>query len=203
MGASSNGDTIMSTMYLVLAMVNLGLIGLLPRIFFDPRGRKNAMWWATAAPFVAAGAVLVLCFAGIWQPWYLPVPGGVVINESIAVLFACVSVALIAYTIGTHRVPLALWHQNDDAPRSIVTYGAYKYVRHPFYSAFLVALTGTLIACPHPGTLLYLVYTALMLHYTAGKEEHKLSNSEFGDEYRSYLAHTGRFLPRLRGGASA
>lgn len=197
----------MSAVYLALAVLNLGLIGLLPRIFFDARGRKNAMWWATAAPFIAAGAVLVLCFTGVWQPWYLPVPGGVpggvIVNETLAVPFACASIALIAYTIGTHRVPLALWHQDDDAPRSIVTYGAYKYVRHPFYSAFLLALTGTLVAAPHPGTLACLLYTALMLHYTAGKEEHKLSNSEFGDEYRSYLARTGRFLPRLRSGASA
>lgn len=193
----------MSAVYLVLGALNLALIGLLPVIFFDARGRKNAMWWATATPFVAAGAVLGLCYSGIWQPWYLPVSGGVVLNETIAVPFACASIALIAYTIGTHRVPLALWHQDNDAPQSIVTYGAYRYVRHPFYSAFLLALIGTLIACPHPGTLVCLVYTALMLRYTAGKEEHKLSNSEFGDEYRSYLARTGRFLPRLRSGASA
>ena len=59
----------MSATDLALAAVNLGLIGLLPRIFFDGRGRKNAMWWATASPFIAAGAVLVLCFTGIWQPW--------------------------------------------------------------------------------------------------------------------------------------
>ena len=185
----------MSTVSLALAAVNLGFIGLLPHIFFDTRGRKNAMWWATAAPFFVAGGVLVLCFAGVWQPWYLP--AGEVIHEVLAVPFACASIALIAYTIGTHRVPLALWHQDDDAPRSIVTYGAYKHVRHPFYSAFLLALTGTLLACPHPGTVACLVYAVLMLHHTARKEERKLSNSEFGHEYRSYLARTGRFVPRL------
>jgi len=190
-----------SSQYLVLAALNLGFIGLLPHIFFDERGQKNAMWWATAAPFFAAGAVLVLCFTGVWQPWYLP--GGAFFNESIAVPFACASIALIAFTIGTHRVPLALWHQDDDAPRSIVTFGAYKYVRHPFYSAFLLALTGTLIACPHPGTIACLVYAGLMLQYTARGEERKLSSSEFGEEYRSYLARTGRFLPRLGGDTTA
>ena len=189
----------MSTPYLVLAAMNLGLIGLLPRIFFDARGRKNAMWWATAAPFFAAGAVLVLCYLGVWQPWYLPTPAGAALNESLAVPFACASIALIAYTVGSHRVPLALWHQDDDAPRSIVTHGAYKYVRHPFYSAFLLALAGTLVACPHPGAVACLLYTALMLRYTAVKEERKLSSSAFGDEYRGYLARTGRFLPRFRG----
>lgn len=189
----------MSTAYLLLAAMNLGLIGLLPHIFFDRSGRRNAMWWATAAPFFAAGAVLVLCFAGVWQPWYLG--AGAALHETVAVPFAGASVALIAYTIGTHRVPLALWHQDDDAPRAIVTYGAYKYVRHPFYSAFLLALIGTLVACPHPGTLVCLVYAGAMLHYTARKEEHKLASSEFGDEYRRYLTRTGRFLPRLGGEA--
>ena len=186
----------MSTAYLILAALNLGYIGALPRIFFDSRGHKNAMWWATAAPFFAAGAVLVLCYAGVWQPWYLP--AGASLNEAIATPFACGSIALIAYTIGTHRVPLALWHQDDDAPRSIVTYGAYKHVRHPFYSAFLLALTGTLVACPHPATLACLVYAALVLDQTARKEERKLASSEFGDEYRAYLGRTGRFLPRVR-----
>jgi protein-S-isoprenylcysteine O-methyltransferase Ste14 len=188
-----------STPYLLLAAMNLGLIGSLPRIFFDARGRKNALWWATAAPFIAAGGVLLLSYLGVWHPWYLPTPAGAAVNESLAVPFACASIALIAYTVGTHRVPLALWHQDDDAPRSIVTYGAYKYVRHPFYSAFLLALGGTFLAAPHPGTFVCLVYTALMLRYTAVKEERKLSSSQFGDEYRGYLARTGRFFPRFRG----
>lgn len=200
MGEKPNRESLLSPTYLLLAALNLGFIGLLPRIFFDSRGRKNVMWWATAAPFFAAGAVLVLCFAGVWQAWYLP--GGATLHETVAVPFACASIALIAYTIGTHRVPLALWHQDDDAPRSVVTYGAYKYVRHPFYSAFLLALTGTLLACPHPGTLACLVYAVLMLQHTARKEEHKLSSSEFGDEYRGYLARTGRFIPRLRSPAA-
>jgi len=65
----------MSAVFLALAGLNLALIGLLPRIFFDARGRKNAAWWATAVPFFAAGVVLVLCFTGIWQPWYSSVPG--------------------------------------------------------------------------------------------------------------------------------
>ncbi len=186
----------MSAMFLVLAGLNLGLIGLLPRIFFDSSGQRNVVWWATASPFFAAGAVLVLCFTGVWQSWYVNVPGAVVIHETVAVSFLSASIALIAYTIGTHRVPLALWHQEDDAPSNIVTYGAYKYVRHPFYSAFLLALAGTLIGCPHPGTLVCLVYAIVILHYTARKEERKLSSSEVVDEYRSYLARTGRFLPR-------
>ena len=191
----------MSALYLVLAGANLLLIGLLPRIFFDARGRKNLMWWATAAPFYADAVVLLLIYAGVWQPWCPP--EAIAMGEIVAAPLAIASIALIAYTIGTHRVPLALWHQDDDAPRNIVTYGAYKYVRHPFYSAFLLALTGIMIAIPHPGTVACLVYAACMLHLTARKEERKLSESAFGAEYRSYLARTGRFFPRIGGGTPA
>lgn len=189
----------MSTVYFALAGMNLALIGLLPRIFFDPRGRKNVMWWVTAAPFYSAAMVLTLVYAGIWEPWCPP--EALATGEVVAVPFAGASIALIAYTIGSHRVPLALWHQDDDAPRNIVTHGAYKHIRHPFYSAFLLALTGIVIGVPHPGTLACLVYAAAMLHFTARKEERRLSESEFGEEYRSYLARTGRFFPRLGRGA--
>lgn len=191
----------MSTGYLILAAMNLGLVGLLPRIFFRSDGEKNAMWWATAAPFYVCAGVLLSCFAGILQPWYLGGGEGAMFHEALATPLACASIALIAYTIGGHRVPLALWHQDNDAPRDIVTHGAYKYVRHPFYSAFLLALGGALVACPHPGTLLCLLYAAVMLHYTARGEERKLCESELGHEYREYLARTGRFMPRLRTGA--
>ncbi len=190
----------MSLAFLALAAVNLGFIGALPRIFFRDDGRKNLMWWATAAPFFGCGAVLVACAFGLWEPWYVGALGGAALHEVLAVPFACGSIALIAYTIGSHRVPLSLWHQDNDAPESIVTHGAYRYVRHPFYSAFLLALIGAVVACPHAGTLTCLAYAVGVLHFTACREERRLSRSEFGDEYRAYLTRTGRFMPRLTAG---
>jgi hypothetical protein len=38
-----------------------------------------------------------------------------------------------------------------------------------------------------------------MLNATAAREETRLSQSEFHDEYLSYLQRTGRFMPRLVG----
>ncbi|NIV75279.1 MAG: hypothetical protein GWN37_10700, partial [Gammaproteobacteria bacterium] len=65
--------------------------------------------WATAAPFYSAAVVLVLVYMGVWQPWCPPEASAA--GEAVAAPFACASIALIAYTIGSHRVPLALWHQ--------------------------------------------------------------------------------------------
>ncbi|MDX1433571.1 MAG: isoprenylcysteine carboxylmethyltransferase family protein [Gammaproteobacteria bacterium] len=189
----------MTFVYFIVAAISLGYIGLLPHIFFRADGRRNLMWWATAAPFFVASAVLVGCFIGIWHPAYVQAIGGATTHEALAVPFAMASVALIAYTIGTHRVRLALWHQDDDAPQSIVTWGAYRHVRHPFYSAFLLALAGVAIGCPHPWTLGCLGYALLMLNHTARNEERKLADSAQGAQYRAYMARTGRFVPPMHG----
>jgi protein-S-isoprenylcysteine O-methyltransferase Ste14 len=175
---------------------NLLFIGLLPRIFFRQDGAYNAMWFVTAAPFFLCGIVLALGAADVFRP--VAVSGDVHAALMVAgVVLSTASTALIAYTIGTHRVPLALWHQDNDAPRSIVTYGAYKRIRHPFYTSFLLCLTGALLAFPHPATTACLLYGLLILNHTAAREERRLLASEFGEEYRAYVARTRRFFPTL------
>jgi protein-S-isoprenylcysteine O-methyltransferase Ste14 len=109
------------------------------------------------------------------------------------------SIALIAFTLGTHRTRIALWHQRNDAPESIVTYGAYRWIRHPFYSAFLLGLLGALLFCPQWGTLVAFLYGFFILNHTAAREEERLGGSNFGTEYQAYMQRTGRFLPRRRG----
>ena len=117
-----------------------------------------------------------------------------------AVPFSVGSIALIFLTVGTHRVPLALWHQKNDAPHQIVTHGPYRRIRHPFYSAFLLALFGAFLFSPQAGTLILFLYALVMLNFTAGKEEKRLMSSEFGTEYQRYIKETGRFWPKLQSG---
>lgn len=178
---------------LVLALGNLLLIGALPRIFFR-RGTLNLHWWLTASPFFAAGALLLAGAGGAVSPALPPS----VLRESLAVVLCAASVALVAFTLGTHRDPLSLWHQEDDAPRRLVTWGAYARVWHPFYSAFLLALLGCAAALPHPGTAALFLFACVQLGRTAAREERRLAASPLGGEYREYLRRTGRFLPRLR-----
>lgn len=180
-----------------LLVVNFLAIVILPRIFFRADGKLNLMWWITGAPYGVAPLGVLLQHFG-----YLPEnlvffahPALMVISPIVSVF----SVGLICYTLGTHRIPLALWHQENDAPRQIVTWGAYKRIRHPFYSSFLLALTAALIATPNVLTLLSLIYGFAILNMTASKEEKKLSSSEFGKDYQAYLKTTGRFFPKLTG----
>ena len=186
---------------LLFYLLNFIFIGLLPKLFFKKDGSFNLMWWLTASPFLLCTLFLLLSFAG-----YLPRLTGygnslARVLELVSVLFTVASVALILFTLGTHRIPIALWHQDNDAPKHIVTYGAYRWIRHPFYASFLLALFGALVFCPQWGTLVTFLQGFVILNVTASREERRLCASQFGAEYADYMRRTGRFWPRLRAGS--
>jgi protein-S-isoprenylcysteine O-methyltransferase Ste14 len=180
---------------LLLCLLSYALLGSLPFTFFR-RGRFNRAWFITAAPFFGEAVLIVAALAGVLSPISLPrAAGGTLAYLAVALLAG--AIALTGCTLGVHRVPLSLWHQDDDAPVTLVTYGPYARIRHPFYAAFILMLTGTAAALPHPATLLLLVLGTLQLQRTARREERLLLASPFGAEYAAYVLRTGRFLPRI------
>jgi protein-S-isoprenylcysteine O-methyltransferase Ste14 len=78
---------------------------------------------------------------------------------------------------------------------TLVTTGPYRYVRHPFYLSFLIAIIGGSMVTAN----WYLFLTSLLpfafLAVRTRIEEEKLVE-RFGDDYRDYMAKTGRFVPR-------
>lgn len=181
----------MNDAVLLLCVLDLGFIALLPLIFFRRDGRFGAMWTITAVPYPLAAFALLAGRLG----WLHPLASSL---DSAAVVLCAASLALIAYTLGSHRVRISLWHQTNDSPRSIVTQGAYARVRHPFYAAFLLGLLGVGFALPHLATFAIFAYSLAILGYTAAREERRLLRSDLGREYKSYVLRTGRFLPRWR-----
>lgn len=177
-----------ATPALWLCALNLALIAALPRIFFR-RGRLNANWWLTAAPFFVAGAGLLHGAAGAPAP---------VLLQPVAVALAAASILLIGLTLGSHAEPVSLWHQQDDTPARIVVAGAYRRIRHPFYSAFLLALLGCAAAAPGVLTGAAFAGALVQLRRTALREERRLQASPHGERYREYMSVTGRFVPRPR-----
>ena len=182
---------------LLLLICNFIAVGLLPILFFRRDGDINLRWLATGAPFFIVPAALILGQLGTLEAFLQP-QGETVTGMQIAAVLLCVmSIALIAMTVGTHRIPLALWHQSNDAPVEIVTWGPYASIRHPFYTSFLLAFAAAVIAFPHAVTVGCLIYAAVVLTVTAKREERRLTSSEFGGKYREYMTVAGRFFPRL------
>lgn len=187
------GQKKMQLQGLIVLIINFAVIGLLPVLFFKRDGKFNLRWCLTAAPFVLSIASVVMSYLG-YLPLLVKVQSWM---AALAVAGSTASIALIAFTLGTHRIPIALWHQENDAPQHIVTWGAYSRIRHPFYASFLVAFVSACLFSPQVLTLLCLVYGAVVLNLTAAREEKRLLHSEFGSEYGNYIKRTGRFLPPL------
>jgi protein-S-isoprenylcysteine O-methyltransferase Ste14 len=182
----------------VLFLFVHGFMWLLPQTFFKKEGRRLTFgWMLTSFPW---GIAPVLVFS-MYKGWLTPlVPAASTAGqwlEAAALVLASCALAVQLATIAVHRVPLALWHQSDDAPKSIVTYGPYGLVRHPFYVAFLILMVGSVCAAPHAATLADLVFGFTVLNVTAAREEKRLAASQFGAEYVEYARRTGRFFPKL------
>jgi len=182
----------------LVVLLDAALMGALPRVFFRRDGRFNARWWLTAMPFLVSSGTVLLAAFGLVAP-FRPASGRALSLDLAAVALAAASIGLMCFTLGTHRIPIALWHQSPegDAPREIVSWGAYARLRHPFYASFLLLLAACALVCPHAATLVALLWGAIALNRTAAREEARLIRSELGAEYQAYMKRTGRFFPRL------
>lgn len=80
---------------------------------------------------------------------------------------------------------------------TLITSGPYRWIRHPFY----LGIAGTVVSASLATTNWLVAITGLtvlgLLVARTDREEAKLVE-RFGDDYRTYMARTGRFWPRWR-----
>ena len=78
----------------------------------------------------------------------------------------------------------------------LVTVGPYRSLRHPMYTSFaLIALAYWLISTNWLIALIGFIYWIVVV--TKVKQEEAALIEKFGETYREYMKHTGRFLPRI------
>ena len=101
--------------------------------------------------------------------------------------------------IGT--VLIVVWSLKSLPPatrgKKLVTNGAYRYLRHPLYAAFLSCLNFGLAVLLN--NWIYIIWAVLLhgvWHWNIESEE-KLMRQEFPSEYEEYCQITGRFIPRI------
>ena len=183
----------------ILVFLNFLFIGALPTVFFK-KGKLTTMWFVTAFPFALPPLFIVLLYLGMLPTFIAFSSYAYQWMMIVGIGLSVASIGLIFLTLGAHRIPLALWHQHhqDDAPIEIVRWGSYKYVRHPFYASFILAAIANVFVTPFWGNIIVLLYIALILNFTAGKEENRLRrDAKLGDQYQEYMRSTGRFFPGM------
>lgn len=84
------------------------------------------------------------------------------------------------------------WGMAED--HKLVTWGPYRYVRHPSYLAYFLMFFGLLFM------LLNLLAAPCLIavpgYFQVADEEEKMLTARFGEHYRRYRRETGRFWPR-------
>jgi len=73
--------------------------------------------------------------------------------------------------------------------RMLVTRGVYSRVRHPVYVFSAVAIAGLILYLRHPIFLLVFLFL-IPLQVMRAREEQRVLEERFGDEYRRYKAST-------------
>lgn len=114
-----------------------------------------------------------------------------------------ISAVLVILGVRLLRVMGETDEDRDDVPlvafektTTLITEGAYRYIRHPLYSSLLFLAWGIFFKAPSGlGVLLVLVAT-LFLFATARVEEGE-NLRYFGEQYREYMRRTKMFIPFL------
>ena len=95
------------------------------------------------------------------------------------------------HTLGRNLTDTVVTRRNA----TFVDYGPYRYIRNPMYTGILMAGLSLGLAL---GTWVVPAAAALMFTLLAlrTKTEERYLLERFGDQYRDYMAHVGRFLPK-------
>ncbi|WP_426437934.1 protein-S-isoprenylcysteine O-methyltransferase [Bradyrhizobium genosp. P] len=106
--------------------------------------------------------------------------------------------ALVMFRL-THRALGRNWSVSLDVRENhhLITDGIYRKIRHPMYSAFwLWAVAQALLLPNWVAGLSGLIGFGTLFFGRVAREERMMLDA-FGDEYRDYMARTGRIIPRL------
>ena len=82
-------------------------------------------------------------------------------------------------------------------PEFIVRSGPYRWVRHPIYTAYLLAWIAGVVAVQSWVLALTVPVLAALYVNAARAEEAMFARSRYAAEYRAYAGFTGMFFPRL------
>ena len=145
-----------------------------------------------SGPIGLAGSLILLLAASWLDAKIQPPPllDSQPVRSAILIGAALITAALVLWSL--RSLPA------HDRGNRLCTDGAFKYVRHPLYGAFLSVFNF--------GLAIYLnsyifISWAILLHplwHWAVRYEERLMTEIFGDEYAEYQQRTGRFVPKLR-----
>ncbi len=105
------------------------------------------------------------------------------------------SLALFLWALVAHRRRWLTRVYCDDVPVHLVTTGPYRWVRHPCYSAYLLAYAGALVASRNLLVIPVLLVNGILYLHAGRVEERKFAGSPLAADYDTYRRRTGMLWP--------
>ena len=175
---------------LILSISSIATVG---QYLWSMRAHFQATTMSAGAMVISAVvAATALFFLAIL--WILPQPPAALIA---GLAIQLISSALFWWAISTSRKARLRFAFAEDNPHSLVTDGPFGYIRHPFYTSYIifwigwgVATWSILAVVPVAGIIVIYVIAAL-------DEEKKFSRTELADAYAAHRKRAGLFWPRL------
>jgi protein-S-isoprenylcysteine O-methyltransferase Ste14 len=150
----------------------------------------------TCVYFAEAFLFQLLVFSGYgYLLWSLPLQlPSVVYLQVIGVVLTVTGYFLFIWSVRVRGKFSVSWAMPED--QKLVTWGPYRFVRHPSYSGYFLMFVGFFLMWSNVFAVFPLF--AIFGYYRASVVEEELLVKRFGDVYRDYQRKTGRFVPRIR-----
>ncbi len=114
----------------------------------------------------------------------------------LAILLFTAALAVFASAIAASRKSPPTLAYDTDSPSFLLNQGPYRYVRHPFYLAYVLFWFGTALAVHSLAAWLAPAIMTVLYMDAAAREEKKFANSALAPAYAAYRARAGMFWPR-------
>jgi protein-S-isoprenylcysteine O-methyltransferase Ste14 len=156
---------------------------------------REGCWYAIVRAIGSLALIAFLVLYAINPPWMavLSVPLPVWLRWA-GVVLGTISFVLYIWsqaTLGRAWSP----HLQTRQKHGLITSGPYARIRHPIYLALLGFLSGIALLTANWFFIALLAVSIVVLVLRIPKEE-QMMIEEFGEEYRTYMQRTGRFLPK-------
>lgn len=152
--------------------------------------------FGTGIYFVEAFLFQLLVFSGYgFVLWGLPLQlPSVVYVQFVGVILTVAGYFLFIWSVRARGRFSVSWAMPVD--QKLVTWGPYRFVRHPSYSGYFLMFMGFFLAWSSVLAIAPLV--AVYGYYRVSVVEEEFLLRRFGDVYREYRSRTGRFVPKIR-----
>lgn len=160
------------------------------RFFIQPVGSTTGM---------RVTKVCGLLFSILHLSLILTQPAMQIGQALLATMLYSLSLSLFWWAVRTNRArPLSAVF-SPDPPVHFVCQGPYQWVRHPFYTSYLLTWLAGVIATTELWLFITVMVMATIYWKAARLEEQKFFQSTLASLYAAYRSRTGLFAPKLIG----